>query len=194
MGVAMHAIDLHLQTLSQLFESLDPAPFHEKALDRDAETWLLDCAGELPARAPFTIVVHGGAAIGASLDAIRSALRAHFELQHRTVLRRHRRRMRTGRIALAAGLAVLTLTLVLRRTLEATLGGGIADIAAEGLLVLGWVALWRPVDAVLFESWEWRQQRALLMRLATAPVAFRLAATAGEPSRPSSRERDAARV
>ena len=32
----MAHIELRIQTLDQLFDSLDPAPFHAKALDRNA--------------------------------------------------------------------------------------------------------------------------------------------------------------
>jgi len=34
------------------------------------------------------------------------------------------------------------------------------------------VALWRPVEVVLFESWEQREQQRVLERLAVAEVAF----------------------
>ena len=45
-----------------------------------------------------------------------------------------------------------------------------AEVLREGLLILGWVALWRPVEWVLFDTWEHRQRRSALKRLATAEV------------------------
>lgn len=36
----MPAIEMRIDSLPQLFDSLDPAPFHDRALDREAEAWL----------------------------------------------------------------------------------------------------------------------------------------------------------
>lgn len=36
----MPVFELRIQTLDELFDSLDPAPFHAKALDRNAEAYL----------------------------------------------------------------------------------------------------------------------------------------------------------
>lgn len=59
----MTDIELRIQTLDQLFDSLDPAPFHAKALDRNAEAYLLESAAEHGARTPdAAFVVVGGQA------------------------------------------------------------------------------------------------------------------------------------
>jgi hypothetical protein len=34
------------------------------------------------------------------------------------------------------------------------------------------VALWRPIETIGFDSWESRQQRGILRRLARVPVRF----------------------
>lgn len=41
-------IELQLETIEQLFHSLDPFPFHRKDLDRDAEEFIVSWARELP--------------------------------------------------------------------------------------------------------------------------------------------------
>ena len=40
----MPEISIRLDSLSQLYDSLDPAPFREKSLDRDADAYLLQRA------------------------------------------------------------------------------------------------------------------------------------------------------
>ena len=52
------------------------------------------------------------------------------------------------------------------------------EIFAEGLLILAWVALWRPAEVALFDQWESREQLLLLRKLAQVPVEF-VAAEAG---------------
>jgi hypothetical protein len=44
--------------VAQLFHTLDPFPFREKDLDREAEEYLVGWARELPWDQPFRIVVH----------------------------------------------------------------------------------------------------------------------------------------
>ncbi|MBM3963286.1 MAG: hypothetical protein FJ306_15525 [Planctomycetes bacterium] len=48
-------IALRLRELAQLFDSFDPAPFHEKDLDRDAEEFIVSWAREFPADAPLVL-------------------------------------------------------------------------------------------------------------------------------------------
>src|ERR1700716_1295348 len=55
---ADNAIELRIEEISQLFHTLDPFPFREKDLDKDAEEFIVSWARELPADQPFKIVVH----------------------------------------------------------------------------------------------------------------------------------------
>ena len=51
-------IEIRVDTIAQLFHTLDPFPFREKDLDREAEDYVVGWARELPANRPFRIVVH----------------------------------------------------------------------------------------------------------------------------------------
>jgi hypothetical protein len=48
--------------------------------------------------------------------------------------------------------------------------GHIADILQEGLLISGWVALWRPIEIFLYDWWPIRAEAALADRLSVMPV------------------------
>ena len=167
----MAEIALRLQRLEQLFDTLDPAPFHAKALDRDADVYLVESAGEYPAREAFTIVVHGPAALAPHVDDISGAIHAHYALSDAQAMRRHRRRRRIGRISLVAGVATLATALLLRIEVE-RIDGSLGSVLTEGLLILAWVALWRPIETIGFDSWESRDERRLLAKLSRAPVRF----------------------
>jgi hypothetical protein len=52
------AIEIRIESIAQLFHSLDPSPFHEKDLDKDAEEFIVSWARELPSDIPLKIVVH----------------------------------------------------------------------------------------------------------------------------------------
>jgi hypothetical protein len=167
----MQSIDIRLRELAQLYDSLDPSPFREKSLDRDAEAYLIECAGEFTRDQDWRVLVHGPAELATHVDDIAAAIHMHFTALKRTAERRHRRRLRVSRFAMLLGFGVLAVTLLLR-ALVVDQPGALGEVVAEGLLILAWVALWRPAEIVLFDQWENREQLRLLQALAQVPVEF----------------------
>src|SRR5215471_7798566 len=51
-------IEVHVSELNQIFNSIDPSPFHEKDLDVDAEEFIVGWAKELPRDKPLALLVH----------------------------------------------------------------------------------------------------------------------------------------
>src|SRR5512135_1624015 len=51
-------IELRVSDIAQLFHTLDPFPFRERDLDREAEEYIVAWARELPRPQPITIRVH----------------------------------------------------------------------------------------------------------------------------------------
>lgn len=164
-------IEVRLQSLSQLFNSLDPSPFHERDLDRDAEAFIVSWARELPRHGPLELVVHVREAPkperAASLEeAVRHYFRDHAALKEREF----RQLVRRGRINVVIGLAFLAACFALGTTIGRmgyeTLGDGIK----ESLIIGGWVAMWKPLEFVLYDWWAARDELRLLARLAEVKV------------------------
>lgn len=172
-------IEIRVQRLEQLFDSLDPSPFREKALDRDFESYLRECADELGAGASLRLLVHAPAAMANHAADIEEAIHGHFRFALMQADRRARGRRRRYRGVVLIGFVVLAASLLLRRVLE-NWQGSLGEILTEGLLILGWVALWRPIEALLFDRHEAREERALLQQLAGIPLVWRHASP--EPS------------
>lgn len=175
----MTTIDIRIQRIDQLLDPLDPSPFHEneKALNRDAEGHIVDFAGEHARAEPLRLIVHAPVSIKPRAAEITRAIHAHFKLAHAKCRRRYLRRIRIGRALLIAGIAVLGIALLLRALLGDPGDRAMIEAIREGLLILGWVALWRPLDILLFERLEDHQSSALLQRLAQIPVDFEFDAT-----------------
>ena len=51
-------IEMRLRTVMQIFNSLDPSPFHEKDLDPDAEAYITEIVQDFPLAQPMKIVIH----------------------------------------------------------------------------------------------------------------------------------------
>ena len=86
--------------------------------------------------------------------------------------RNFRRRLRIGGFIFAVALAVLAVSVVLRSLLSNVEERLLVQGLDEGLLILGWVMMWRPIDILLFEHWESHLDHARLKRLASIPIEF----------------------
>lgn len=165
-------IEISLNRLPQLFNSLDPAPFHERDLDQDAEDYIIGSAEEIGLQRPIALVIHLPAdqvpASGA--PDLGEAIHNYFAYREANERRRLRLLFRDGRIALVSGLAFL-FCCVLLRELAFSFGNDTAsDIFGEGMLIIGWVAMWRPLEIFLYEWVPIRRRCRVLGKLATMPV------------------------
>ena len=177
----MATIDIRIQRADQLFDTLDPSPFHEKALSRDAEGYIVGYAGEYGGAEPLRLIVHAPVSIKQHAAEVTSAIHAHFQFAYEQCRLQYQRRMRIGRTLLVVGVAVLVVALLLRALLGVSSDRPMLAAIGEGLLILGCVAMWRPVEILLFERLENHQNSMLLQRLADIPVDFEFDVT--EPGR-----------
>jgi hypothetical protein len=168
-------IELTLRDIRQLFNSLDPSPFIEKDLDPEAEQYIVDAVGEVRAHAGKKIVVYLPETDIATEDArsLPVAVRSYFAYRaaHERLKLAHT--LREGTIALVIGLSFLGVCLTLREFAVPLLWPAVRPVIAEGLVILGWVAMWRPIQTFLYDWWPIRRHRALLAELAAVPIDVR---------------------
>jgi hypothetical protein len=181
-GVAL--IELRLSRIAQLFNSLDPSPFPEKDLDAEAEEYIFTSAREIGPYTPFRIVIHVPPSELPGAGPVKEAIHHYFAYRLDATRREIRYEMHLGRIGLAIGLAFLFGTVVAREFVQRLGPGSITDIVAEGLLISGWVAMWRPIQTFLYDWWPIRRTRAVLERLAESEVELRPEPAVHPPATP----------
>jgi|LNFM01.1.fsa_nt_gb hypothetical protein len=169
-------VELRLTALAQLFNSLDPSPFHERDLDDDAEAYIVGWARELPRNSRFRIVLHlpePEARTARDRDAAASLI--HYFAERAAVLDRDLRELfRIGRRNLGISVPLLVLCLIASQLVRAYFGGGaLASVAQESLVIVGWVANWKPIETFLYDWWPLAQRRDLYRRLSVAEVEIR---------------------
>lgn len=172
-GTERTEIAIRLHTVGQLFNSFDPSPFREKDLDTAAEDFIVGWVRELPHGAPFSIVVHLPADEAAQPEAARigEAVAHYFDYRARMMERDLRELFRIGRQSLAIGVVVLVACLIMSQIFAAMIGPGtLARLVEESLIIVGWVANWRPIEIYLYDWWPIRRRARLYRRIATAPV------------------------
>jgi len=172
---ATAVIEIQVEKVSQLFDSLDPSPLSRRDLAARAEDYIVSSAREVPARQPITIVVHLPAEEAAGLAAgqLAASFRNYFEDRAEHAAFELKDLLRVGRLSLVIGMAVLALALVVGTVLSKLMEGMLGQYWIEGLVILGWVALWRPMEIFLYEWWPIQRERNLYRHLATAEVIVR---------------------
>src|SRR5208337_1241880 len=99
-----------LNDIHQLFNSMDPSPFHEKDLDGDAEEFMESWAHEFPPNEPLSLVVHLSQfpREGDPKSMIEQAVHHYFAYKARLNKQEFSRLMRQGRTSLLIGGVFLT--------------------------------------------------------------------------------------
>lgn len=170
---ACRIIEVRVSELRQLFNAIDPSPFRQRDLDPSAEEFIVDWSKDLPTAAPLALVVHLERAPGKADEALelRDAIHEFFRQRAAGVRRRLRELFRRGRISLMIALAFLAASIAIGDALASYLEEGrLASVLREGLLIGGWVAMWRPLEVFLYDWWPIRAEVRLFERLSTMPV------------------------
>jgi hypothetical protein len=165
-----HCVDIRLNTVEQLFDNRDPAPFRERDLDPDLVEYLVGAAEDLVALGKFKVIFW--IAQPCAPAEVQTGYRAHFEYELERVARRSRRQRRTGQIALVLGLVLLVALLSLSELLDGS-SSRVVRALREGLAILSWVVMWRPVEALIYDWLPIRRESKIMRRLHDAPTEVR---------------------
>lgn len=166
-------IELKIREIGQLFQSLDPLPFRERDLDAAVEEYVVAWAREQGGGAPIRILVHLPPEEAGRNEAghIGDAIRNYFAYRAEVARWELKELFRVGRASLVIGLTVLALCVVLGAEISSQVGEGYAGrFFGEGLIILGWVANWRPIQIFLYDWWPLARRRGLYERLARAAI------------------------
>lgn len=172
-NVQTQPIEIRVDEVSQLFNTLDPFPFHERDLDGDAEEYIVGWAREVAHQGPLTIVVHLPASEASSEAAkgLQTALTRFFAYRADILGRDLNELFRVGRVALLIGLTVLGVCLAAGHLIAGWASDSyLGRFLSESLIIVGWVANWRPIEIFLYDWWPLWRRRDLYRRLAAASV------------------------
>ena len=150
-----------MEQIGSLFDAFDPFPVPSRDINPAVEDFIVGWARDLPADALVRIVVHTPAAeaLGEAAKHAPAAFSHHFLARAQRMSGDIDELMRIGRMSLAIGLAVLGACVLLLRLLDQAFPGDVSRFAQESLLILGWVANWRPIEIFLYDWWPLAQRR-----------------------------------
>lgn len=171
----MTTIAVRVRGLDEFYSSIDPAPMEARALDDAVASHITERLRALPSLEGARIEIHMPAESAIEAPRIQAAVRAHFARvadAHRVEARRLRLH---GWKALGLGLLFVAILFALAEVLGRFESLRLATVAAESLVILAWVVLWRPMDMLLFDRWILRADARRAAAFAALPVEIRAA-------------------
>jgi hypothetical protein len=143
---------IRLDSIEDLFWRFDARPVADRTLSEDARWHLLDEWDRLRDTRPTTLTVYAPAGEREETDeaAVRTAI--HHSLEKAAgPLRRVDPLSRQEMVAVRIGIIFLFLSIMVSTALERASDDVITEGISQGILVVGWVALWRPAERFIVE-------------------------------------------
>ena len=168
-----HRLDLRVRELPQLFNSLDPTPFLNKDLDRACEAFIENWALSLPHESHLHLCVHVERLSTPAAEAgelIAEAVHNYYSYKIGLLQGELRQLLRLGRTSLGIGLVFVATCLLLGESIATLVPGHAANIARESLTIIGWVAMWRPIQIFLYDWWPLRDRIKVFENLRYARI------------------------
>ncbi|MFZ3230991.1 MAG: hypothetical protein WA160_12355 [Pseudobdellovibrio sp.] len=146
-------IEVRIKNPLQLFDARDPAPFRERDLDDHFVEYIMASANEFSTNTALKIVIYIEETETAELprDSIREAI--HSYLSYRIDLQRSELKtfMKRAQLFLLIGIFILILCLSVAQSLVIPIPPGPIGILRDGIVIFGWVSIWKPIELILFD-------------------------------------------
>jgi len=170
-----HRVELNLRDVNQLFNTIDPSPFREKDLDRDAEEFIVSWTREFPLREPVVLVIYlSELPIGKDFEPmIEQSVQHYFGYRAKLNQMEFRQLMKDGRHSLLVGGLFLAACLTASQMLVRQASETLLSVARESLTIAGWVAMWRPMEIFLYEWWPLRRRWRVFEKMSRMKVEIR---------------------
>jgi hypothetical protein len=165
-------IQVRVASVENIFNPMDPTPLEERSLNQEVADWIEEWAEDLDKDEPITLeILVADNRLSGREDAIVAGIHNHFEYREWQSGRQLSKLWREGRISLVIGIAAIASLNGAARIIGDT-KNPFLEVLHEGLLVVGWVSMWKPMETFLYEWWPIRRERRACRRLAEAEVVF----------------------
>lgn len=148
-----HWIEVRVKDAKCLFDGIDPAPFRERDLDDHFVEYIYSAVREFSLSTPVKIIIYIEESEEKSLssEAIREAIHSHLSYEIELQTNNIRRFAKRAQLFLFIGLFVLASCLGVSQKLLDPSSPGLSGILREGLVIFGWVSMWKPIELILFD-------------------------------------------
>jgi hypothetical protein len=166
-------IELAAPDYHHLFDNRDPAKFRLRDLDDDAVEYLLASTNEVTHSRLRKIRIYFNQDEGAEIQTmVRESIHNYFSYEADLMDVKIGSTLKEGLKFLAIGLTFLSFSIVVSLILKPHTDSFFALFFKEGLLLLGWVSMWKPVNVFLYDWLPLRDLKTVYKKLSEVKIEF----------------------
>ena len=167
-------IQIQVDSADEILDSKDPAPFKGQILDDDFLDYIESLSDETSHKTPLRINIviekqlpHQTPTNSAIIS---QALKEHFEYKIERKKGEIRKYLRTARLFLIMGLVLLSICLMIAHTLLRSEESLLRSALREGVIIFGWVSMWRPLEIMMFDWYPHYDRIRYFRKISNAQV------------------------
>lgn len=163
-------IKLHLLNINELLRS-PTSLYRKRTLKTDAEEFIVEEAEALPRKGSITLKVDLALSAIEHKDDIGPAIHQHFCYRRKQSQKKYNRILKYGWRILFIALGMLALIFALTEiALHRIPDNRLILFIRESFIIFGWVALWRPLEMLLYDWYPIKADIKLYKRLEQSEV------------------------
>lgn len=164
-------IQMKIKYSRQLFDERDPSPFIEKDIDDDAADYLFSYAQEIGLKklGSLEIIIENKIEEDERIP-IAEAINNYFSYRYDLALIKFKKMISEGIRSLFIASLAMGVSLFVVYKLQGASETFFYSYLEETLVVMSWVAMWKPLNIFLYEWWRVRSQLKILKALSTIKV------------------------
>lgn len=171
-------VEIVVKNSRLLYNNHDPAPFRERDLDIQFVNYFVAAIEEFSIKTKMKLRILTSDPNDLKPEnslIIQEAIKTYF--QYETSLTHSKIKKRTRRIQTFFFTGILTLFICL--TAAQFLNSiksfpKIANMMSVGFMITGWVAMWHPIESLLYEGWPIREQKRFFEKMSNIEVEIAL--------------------
>lgn len=170
-----HWIEVRVKNAQQLFDARDPAPFRERDLDDDFVDYIVAAIRELSgSKLRIVIYIEDSDLKELTLDSIKEAIEADIEYRIDLLNAELNTYFKRVPIVFITSLIALFVCLGISQSIDTTTTHNLNSVVKEGLVIFGWVSVWKPIELLLFDWYPIFEKRRIFLKFKKSEIKIHL--------------------
>lgn len=158
-------LSLRVPSVDAIFDSRDAHDLPVRRIDSDWLEYVLEVMDDQGGKGPTDLSLRMNMDSVWTKNDIVQSLRRELSRRESFLTLKLRENFKLGRTSMVLGLLVLVFFMALSVLSKQVPLGSFQEILHEGFMIIGWVALWRPVEILLYDWWPITAERRKIRRL-----------------------------
>lgn len=167
-----YIVELAVPDYNHLFDGRDPARFRQKDLDDDAVDYIVSSVQEITLSKLSHIEIYFDQIFSQEeQNIVVDAIHNFFKYESEMMSKKINSTLRKGIKSLFIGIAFLSFAILGSLVLKDT-NHFLGLFFKEGILLIGWVSMWKPINIFLYDWWPLADLRKIYDNLSLIRIDF----------------------